>query len=80
MSDLARRRRQSSWRRWSWPFVDVARATLPNCQPNPSWRNDGLVRAIVADRESYPTRAAISRALCHALSWRKPDGGLKEVS
>ena len=28
----------------------------------------------------YPTRATVSRAVCAALDWRKPDGGLKEVS
>ena len=38
------------------------------------------IRAITEDRARYPTRAAISRAVCLALSWRKPDGGLKEVS
>lgn len=38
------------------------------------------IRAITEDRTHYPTRAAISRAVCSALSWRKRDGGLKEVS
>ncbi len=38
-----------------------------------------LVRAICVD-PSYPTRTAISRAVCDALGWRKPDGGRKDMS
>ena len=38
-----------------------------------------LVRTICAN-PAYPTRASISRALCQTLEWRKPDGGLKEMS
>lgn len=37
------------------------------------------VRAICAD-PAYPTRASISRAVCRALRWVKPDGGLKDMS
>lgn len=29
---------------------------------------------------SLPTRMAISRAVCRELDWRKPDGGLKDMS
>lgn len=37
------------------------------------------IRQIVHDPR-YPSRGSISRAVCTALDWRKPDGGLKEVS
>lgn len=37
------------------------------------------VRVICAD-PAYPTRASISRAVCRALRWEKPDGGLKDMS
>jgi hypothetical protein len=37
------------------------------------------IRQILRDPR-YPTRVAISRAVCETLDWRKPDGGLKEVS
>lgn len=39
-----------------------------------------VIRAIVTAREQHPTRAAISRAVCTALEWRKPDGDLKAMS
>ena len=29
-----------------------------------------LLQGLLADRETYPTRAAIVRALCEALDWR----------
>jgi hypothetical protein len=38
-----------------------------------------VVRAICAG-PAYPTRASISRAVCRALGWTKPDGGLKDMS
>ncbi len=37
------------------------------------------IRQIIADPQ-MAGRCAISRAVCTALGWRKPDGGLKEVS
>ncbi len=39
-----------------------------------------LIRALIAQREPRLHRAALSRALCAALDWRKPDGGLKQMS
>lgn len=38
-----------------------------------------VIRAICAD-PAYPTRASISRAVCRALLWWKPDGRLKDMS
>ena len=38
-----------------------------------------LVRALIAQRPAL-RRAALSRALCERLGWRKPDGGLKDMS
>ena len=37
------------------------------------------VRALIAQRPAL-RRAALSRALCERLGWRKPDGGLKDMS
>ena len=38
-----------------------------------------LIRAL-ARREPRLHRTALSRAVCEALDWRKPDGGLKQMS
>lgn len=38
------------------------------------------IRDITSQREVYPSRSAISRAVCEALGWRKSNGGLKDVS
>lgn len=38
------------------------------------------IRGIIASRDRYPTRAAISRAVCGVLDWRKADGQPKVVS
>ena len=39
-----------------------------------------LIRALIAQRQPRLSRSALSRAVCAALQWRKPDGGLKEMS
>ena len=39
-----------------------------------------LIRALIAQRDPPLFRTALSRAVCAALDWRKPDGGLKEMS
>ena len=39
---------------------------------------DGIRR--IAGQEPGLTRLAISRLVCEAISWRKPDGALKEMS
>ncbi len=39
-----------------------------------------LLQGLLADRESYPTRAAIARALCETLDWRQGNGRLKDMS
>ena len=39
-----------------------------------------LLHGLLADRETYPTRAAIARALCEALDWRQGNGRLKDMS
>ncbi len=39
-----------------------------------------LLQGLLADRETYPTRAAIARALCEALDWRQDNGRLKDLS
>ena len=39
-----------------------------------------LVAALAADRNHYPTRAAIARAVCAQLHWFQPDGRLKAMS
>ena len=38
------------------------------------------IRALIAQREPRLHRSALSRAVCEALDWRKPDGGLKQMS
>lgn len=38
------------------------------------------IRALIDRRDEHPTRAAIARAVCEALSWRKPDGQGKAMS
>ena len=38
------------------------------------------IRALLAQRDPPLSRAALSRAVCTALDWRKPDGGLKQMS
>ena len=38
------------------------------------------IRALLAQRNPRLSRAALSRAVCKALDWRKPDGGLKDMS
>ncbi|MCP4627533.1 MAG: DUF4338 domain-containing protein [bacterium] len=37
------------------------------------------IRALIADHPDY-NRAHLSRAVCKALSWRRPDGRLKDMS
>ncbi|MGH9075645.1 MAG: Druantia anti-phage system protein DruA [Acidimicrobiales bacterium] len=37
------------------------------------------IRGLCAD-PTYPTRASISRAVCHGLGWKRPDGHLKDMS
>lgn len=39
-----------------------------------------VIRQILSQPELYPTRAAIARAVCMELAWRRPDGRLKEMS
>ena len=34
------------------------------------------IRVLLARRDPRLSRAALSRAVCEALDWRKPDGGL----
>ena len=38
------------------------------------------IRALLAQRNPPLSRTALSRAVCEALEWRKPDGGLKDMS
>ena len=38
------------------------------------------IRAISADGQNHPTRAAIARAVCEALAWRQLNGRLKDMS
>ena len=38
------------------------------------------IRALIAQREPRLHRSALSRAVCEALDWHKPDGGLKQMS
>ena len=38
------------------------------------------IRALLARRRPRLSRTALSRAVCEALDWRKPDGGLKDMS
>ena len=39
-----------------------------------------LIRRLAARRDPAPGRTALSRAVCERLGWRKPDGGLKDMS
>ena len=39
-----------------------------------------LLQQLLRDRDAYPTRAAVSRALCEALDWRRPNGQYKDMS
>ena len=39
-----------------------------------------LIRRLAARRDPAPGRVALSRAVCERLGWRKPDGGLKDMS
>ena len=39
-----------------------------------------LLHQFLRDRDTYPTRVALSRALCEALDWRRPNGKLKDMS
>lgn len=39
-----------------------------------------IIRQFIAKPETYPTRAAIARAMCTALNWVKPDGLPKAMS
>ena len=39
-----------------------------------------VVAAVLADRSTYPTRAAIGREVCSRLRWLQPDGRLKEMT
>ena len=36
--------------------------------------------ARILSEDPHRTRASLSRLVCEALGWRKPDGGLKEMS
>ena len=38
------------------------------------------IRQIISCHEQYPTRQAISQAVCQKLQWLKPDGKLKDMS
>ena len=38
------------------------------------------IREIIANTADYPHREAIARAVCDALHWFRPDGGLKTMS
>lgn len=39
-----------------------------------------LIRTLIAQRDPVLSRTALSRAVCEALQWLKPDGGLKQMS
>ena len=39
-----------------------------------------LIRALIAEHDPPLNRAALSRVVCERLDWRKPDGGLKDMS
>ena len=39
-----------------------------------------LIRDLARRRERLPTRAALARAVCRRLDWRKPDGDIKFMS
>ena len=40
----------------------------------------GMLRELAASPRLCPTRTALSRVACERLGWRKPDGGLKDMS
>ena len=52
-------------------------ATAAGTSRIPLWSASG---ALLAQRNPRLSRAALSRAVCKALDWRKPDGGLKDMS
>ena len=39
-----------------------------------------LIRTLIAETDPPLNRAALSRVVCERLHWRKPDGGLKDMS
>ena len=39
-----------------------------------------LIRTLIAEHDPPLNRAALSRVVCERLDWRKPDGGLKDMS
>ena len=39
-----------------------------------------LIRELITQHDPPLNRAALSRAVCERLAWRKPDGGLKDMS
>jgi hypothetical protein len=39
-----------------------------------------LLQQLLRDRGTYPTRVTLSRALCEALDWRRPNGQYKDMS
>ena len=39
-----------------------------------------LIRRLASRRDPPPGRIELSRAVCQRLGWRKPDGGLKDMS
>ena len=39
-----------------------------------------LIRTLIAEHDPPLNRAALSRMVCERLEWRKPDGGLKDMS
>ena len=39
-----------------------------------------LIRTLIAEHDPALNRAALSRVVCERLDWRKPDGGLKDMS
>ena len=56
-----------------------AGAPLRYCGRDFSAAEIDWLRALIARRPAL-RRAALSRALCERLGWRKPDGGLKDMS
>ncbi len=38
------------------------------------------IRALIAHTDPPLSRTKLSQAVCEVLDWRKPDGGLKEMS
>lgn len=54
--------------------------TVPRRYCGRDFGSDDLARIRVLAAESGTTRRAISRRVCEELGWRKPDGGLKEMS